>query len=133
MDMGTCDCRMWDFSGIPCVHAMQAMYKMNRNPEDYLAIWFRKAHIMFAYEHYLNPVGGMDTWLSFPGSVVPLPPRPRAMPGTPKKKRMRAAHEQKVYGSNYLQKGHNARGCKNEKVEKTSGCKAQREATKAEC
>nr|XP_043615995.1 uncharacterized protein LOC122587908 [Erigeron canadensis] len=38
MDMGTCDCRMWQLSGIPCVHTMQAIYKKNKDPEDFVAI-----------------------------------------------------------------------------------------------
>nr|XP_043633410.1 uncharacterized protein LOC122604595 [Erigeron canadensis] len=92
MDMGTCDCRMWQMSGIPYVHTMQAIYKMNKNPEDFVAIWFRKVQFDYAYEFYLNPVGGMDTWNSFPHLNVPLPPRPRTMPGRPKKKKDKGLH-----------------------------------------
>nr|XP_043622405.1 uncharacterized protein LOC122593998 [Erigeron canadensis] len=127
MDMGTCDCRLWELSGIPCVHAMQAIYKMNKDPEEFVAIWFRKVQFDLAYQFYLNPVGGMDTWISFPNAIVPLPQRPRTMPGRPKKKRQRAAHEPRVCGSrvkhgvemkclNCLQKGHNVKTCNQKKT-----------------
>nr|XP_043616054.1 uncharacterized protein LOC122587970 [Erigeron canadensis] len=84
MDTGTCDCRMWELSGIPCVHVVQAIYKQNKEPEDFVAIWFRKCHYKYAYESYLNPVGGMDTWRTFLELNVPLPPKPRTKKGKTK-------------------------------------------------
>ncbi|GKC63178.1 multidrug resistance-associated protein 5, partial [Tanacetum coccineum] len=79
----TCSCRMWQLSGLPCVHGTKSMY-----------------------------------------STI-LPPKPRKMPGRPKKKRIKAIGEggsstrvSKVGSqgscSNCKQHGHNKSSCKKE-------------------
>lgn len=38
---GTCACRRWQLSGIPCAHAVACMWHCNRAPEDYVNIAYR--------------------------------------------------------------------------------------------
>ncbi|XP_071713589.1 uncharacterized protein [Rutidosis leptorrhynchoides] len=115
--------RMWQLSGIPCPHACSVIVAPNKSPEDYIPACFRKDMYMRAYTTYLKPVGGMTTWVPNQQNKL-LPPPTRTMPGRPKRKRRRAAHEggngvrvSKVGAvmtcKNCLEAGHNIRGCKN--------------------
>nr|XP_043637944.1 uncharacterized protein LOC122608941 [Erigeron canadensis] len=134
----SCDCRLWELSGIPCVHAVNAIFKLNQEPEDYISGWFRLDMYREAYNQCLIPVGGMDTWQINPDHNVPLPPRPRNMPGRPKKQRIKAVHEPRVshnrvtrHGaimtcSKCWQQGHNMRGCKNGAVPRPAHIKKPR-------
>ncbi|XP_059461824.1 uncharacterized protein LOC132190802 [Corylus avellana] len=35
----TCGCRQWDMTGIPCAHAVSAIWFFNANPENYVDDW----------------------------------------------------------------------------------------------
>nr|GMD08080.1 uncharacterized protein LOC109147413 [Ipomoea batatas]GME17952.1 uncharacterized protein LOC109147413 [Ipomoea batatas] len=35
----SCSCRSWDLSGIPCVHAICAIFDQGRDPEGYIDAW----------------------------------------------------------------------------------------------
>lgn len=125
-EMKSCSCRLWELSGVPCVHAVAAIFYMHKSPEDYIPAWFRKDHYQVPYTQYLNPVDGMDTW-PVDDLNKPLPPIPRRMPGRPKKKRQRAVHEPMVRGKKVTKhgiqmtctncgvKGHNKLSCDVEK------------------
>ncbi|GJX17295.1 hypothetical protein Tco_0218127 [Tanacetum coccineum] len=96
-----CSCRLWQLSG-------------NKAFND-------------TYHQYLTPVGGITFWPDCSDMSRVLPPKPRTMPGRPKKKRIRAAHENKnpnkvskagvtMTCTNCHKKGHNKKGCKNPTV-----------------
>ena len=119
----TCTCRMWQLSGIPCPHAVAAIFYINKHPDQYVPHWFRKGLYKETYSYHLEPVQGMNQWP--PNSLnKPLPPKPRIMPGRPKKKRNRAAHEPVTHVGRISRvgaimtckkcggEGHNQRGCK---------------------
>ncbi|GJZ80044.1 multidrug resistance-associated protein 5 [Tanacetum coccineum] len=122
----TCSCRMWQLSGLPCVHAI---FKINKMLEEYVPNWFRK-HLYYAtYHNYLSPVGDIDFWHDQSQFSKVLPPKLRVMIGRPRKKRIRASHEDgsgtrvsKVGGQvtcqNYFQVVHNKKGCKAPPVQK---------------
>ncbi|KAJ9537409.1 hypothetical protein OSB04_030142 [Centaurea solstitialis] len=133
----TCSCRMWQLSGIPCLHAVATICYINKNPQDYVPDWFRRVKYAETYASHICAVQGINQW---PPNELnkPLPPKPRTMPGRPKKKRKRAIHEPaphvgrvskvgtvitcKICGG----EGHNRNGCKKKGtgVEKTSKGKA---------
>ncbi|GKA88094.1 multidrug resistance-associated protein 5 [Tanacetum coccineum] len=122
----TCSCRMWQLSGLPCVNAI---FKINKMPEEYVPNWFRK-HLYYAtYHNYLSLVSGIDFWSDQSQFSKVLPPKLRVMLGRPRKKRIKASHEDgsgtrvsKVGGQvtcqNYFQVGHNKKGCKAPHVQK---------------
>ena len=62
VDERSCSCRMWELSGLPCVHGTTAIFKINKQPEDYVPNWFRKELYYATYHNYLSPVGGIDFW-----------------------------------------------------------------------
>lgn len=117
-NVGTCSCRMWQLSGVPCCHAIAVMFMINKRPEDYLPSCFKVKTNHEIYHQYMNPVGGMTFWPDSSQYTKVLPPKPKKMPGRPRKQRIRAAHERKNSGkvskaggvmtcSNCQQKGHN--------------------------
>lgn len=124
LDAKKCSCRLWDISGIPCVHSIATIHFINKDPEDYVSEWFKKDLFKMAYEHHIKPLNGSNMWIPTP-FTKPTPPRERRMPGRPSIKRKRSESESQVTRvsksgktmtcRNCLEKGHNARTCKNEK------------------
>ncbi|KAL7243203.1 hypothetical protein ACSBR1_015588 [Camellia fascicularis] len=43
-----CSCRMWDFSGIPCKHAVSSIFVQREKPEDYVHPYYSKQHYLVA-------------------------------------------------------------------------------------
>ncbi|GKD32550.1 pentatricopeptide repeat-containing protein [Tanacetum coccineum] len=69
----TCSCRMWQLLGLPCCHAIACIFRLNRMVKGYVPQCFMK-------DSHLSTV---------------LCPKPKRMPGKPKKKRIKASHEPK--------------------------------------
>ncbi|KAK9031803.1 hypothetical protein V6N11_056091 [Hibiscus sabdariffa] len=63
-----CTWRAWEFSGIPCCHAICAMYQENKRPEDYVSNWYNKEKYLAAYNQVLQPNVASST-TSPPGMV----------------------------------------------------------------
>ncbi|GJX38358.1 calcium/proton exchanger [Tanacetum coccineum] len=89
-----CRCRMWELSGVPCVHAMAGYMHLNKDSDN-----GRNEH------------------------QPPLPPIVKRMPGRPQKERIKSPTEEstqvsrverKMTCSNCWEHGHNKAGCKNE-------------------
>ena len=58
----TCGCRRWDMTGIPCSHAISAIYKSYQHPEDFVHDFFKKDMYKEAYGPVIQPVPGQDSW-----------------------------------------------------------------------
>ena len=43
----TCTCRMWQLSGIPCVHATKVILYINKTPESYVPPMFKVCTQLF--------------------------------------------------------------------------------------
>ncbi|KAL4335326.1 hypothetical protein GQ457_07G003320 [Hibiscus cannabinus] len=83
----------WELTGIPCCHAICAMFHDSKSPEDYVSEWYKKEKYMATYKHILQPVRGKKFW---PKGLPPiLPPTVKVQPGRPKKKRTKAKDEPK--------------------------------------
>ncbi|XP_057791885.1 uncharacterized protein LOC131008832 [Salvia miltiorrhiza] len=126
-----CACRVWQLTGIPCVHAICAIQFMSKDISDYVSKYYSTEKYLATYEYSLEPVNGPKLWPEVEGSTV-KPPAIRRMPGRPKIKRKRALEEdpkrpghlrrfgQLMTCQNCQQTGHNKKTCKNEKVEKAT-------------
>ena len=123
----TCTCRLWQLSGLPCCHAIAVIFRLHKSVEEYVPACFRKQAFQSTYNQYLKPLGGMSFWPDCSDMPRVLPPKPKKMPGRPRKKRIRAPHEHKntskvcrgggtMTCSNCYQKGHNKKGCQNPTV-----------------
>ena len=53
LQKGECTCRYWQLVGLPCCHAIAAIYKSSQQLDDYIAPCFAKAAYMKTYQHVL--------------------------------------------------------------------------------
>ncbi|XP_057775820.1 uncharacterized protein LOC130994774 [Salvia miltiorrhiza] len=124
-----CSCRSWELSGIPCLHATAAIMYMKEGVEEYVHDYYSIERYKRAYENGIKPLRGEKMWPHAEGWPV-QPPAFSKRAGRPKKKRVREHNEKQPTNPNKLrrfglvmtckncwQKGHNTRGCKNEKCD----------------
>ncbi|GKE27623.1 hypothetical protein Tco_1443007 [Tanacetum coccineum] len=104
--------------------------KQTKLLESYVPAWFETYMYFVTYHNYVKPVPGMNFWPDQSMYSIVLPPKPRKIPGKPKKKRIRAIGEggsstrvSKVglHRSclNCKQPGYNKSSCKEPIVEQT--------------
>ncbi|CAH1441997.1 unnamed protein product [Lactuca virosa] len=53
-----CACRLWELSGIPCVHAQVAILYTNQDPLNFISSWFSKNNYKATYDQNIHPVNG---------------------------------------------------------------------------
>ncbi|KAL4346419.1 hypothetical protein GQ457_17G005010 [Hibiscus cannabinus] len=100
----TCTCREWEINGIPCCHAICAMYHDSKKPEAYVSEWYSKEKYLASYNHFLQPVRGKKFWPKGLPSI--LPPKVKVQPGRPKKNRIKSKDEpKKVKAGKYTRAG----------------------------
>jgi len=99
----TCSCRYWDLSGLPCCHAISAIYTVKREVDDFIAPCYRIDLYDQVYSHVLHPVEGKESWPAAP-NPRPFPPVKKKMPGRPKTERRREEQE-KPKGDKLTRKG----------------------------
>ncbi|XP_062014682.1 uncharacterized protein LOC133731289 [Rosa rugosa] len=85
LDTKKCTCRRWDLCGIPCGHAIAAIYSKGWNVDDFVSDWYTQKKFMEAYEVMLHPIAGVAEWEHFERPIAP--PLYRRLPGRPKTKR----------------------------------------------
>nr|GEY76514.1 pentatricopeptide repeat-containing protein [Tanacetum cinerariifolium] len=88
----TCSCKMWQILGLPCVHAVACISKLNKMVEPYVLECFKIEMFKHAYTQFMKPVEGITFWADCTHLSRILGPLPKKMPGRPKK-RIRASHE----------------------------------------
>ncbi|GJX81222.1 pentatricopeptide repeat-containing protein [Tanacetum coccineum] len=81
----TCSCRMWQISGLPCVHAVACIFKLNKMVEPYVPKCFKIEMFKQAYTQFMNPVEGITFWSDCTHLSRILGPLPKKMPGQNKK------------------------------------------------
>ncbi|XP_062014029.1 uncharacterized protein LOC133730460 [Rosa rugosa] len=124
LDMKSCTYKRWDISGLPCGHAIAAIYSKGRSPDEYVDDYFTKERYMKAYEPIMYPINGVQEWDMINRPIAP--PLYRRQPGRPKMARNKEAGEveppagltklPKVYYTQVKcgickKKGHNRRTC----------------------
>ena len=81
----TCSCRMWELSGVPCNHAIAAIFANREKPEAYVHAYFLKQTYLSMYKHTISPVPSQQEWEKTGLNDI-YPPIPRKPAGRPKKK-----------------------------------------------
>ncbi|KAL4562655.1 hypothetical protein LXL04_026683 [Taraxacum kok-saghyz] len=124
LEQGLCTCRLWEISGIPCIHVCAALHYTHQHPEPFICNWFSKDMFVQTYRGNIKPLNGSSMWPKT-NYTKPLPPIAKRMPGRPKVKRRRHVTEDDgVYKrvtarggtkicTNCWEQGHNKRSCKN--------------------
>ncbi|XP_031120347.1 uncharacterized protein LOC116023484 [Ipomoea triloba] len=132
VDLGSrlCSCRKWDLTGIPCSHAVCAIWiKHGKGPVwHYVDPSYYISTYLKTYDGCIKPMAGFEKWPAIEREP-PLPPLYNAKPGRPRKLRKRSAGETRPAGESskasvYLtrkhvtlhctickQSGHNSRKC----------------------
>ncbi|KAL6184340.1 hypothetical protein ACLB2K_045742 [Fragaria x ananassa] len=72
--------RFEDLTGIPCKHAVSAIYWKREAPEDYVAECYSKKTYMAIYSNFIYPINSIDMWSRCEGPAI-LPPSYSRMPG----------------------------------------------------
>ncbi|KAG8371475.1 hypothetical protein BUALT_Bualt13G0091400 [Buddleja alternifolia] len=88
----SCSCRRWDLCGIPCSHGMSAIMSAQREPEEYVDLYYSVNTYHRAYAYVINPVNGPSEWPNA-GKGPIAPPGDIKLPGRPKGKRRREVGE----------------------------------------
>jgi hypothetical protein len=88
----TCSCRYWQLSGLPCCHAISAIYKASKALDDFIETCFTISEYKKTYQYCLQSVEGQQNWpiLDMPR---PLPPPYVRNSGRPKTQRTREPGE----------------------------------------
>ncbi|WCJ44518.1 hypothetical protein M5689_025181 [Euphorbia peplus] len=96
-----CKCRAWQLSGIPCAHAVCALYHDRTDPINHIHHYYHKSSYISTYKYKLQPVRGKKFWRITDYEPIE-PPKVTNMPGRPRKKRIRGANEVVAGQSNGL-------------------------------
>lgn len=89
----TCGCRKWDLTGLPCKHAVCAIYKAKGHPEDYVSDFFKKPLYIQTHNEIVYPVPGQHDWVQTDTPDID-PPHFFVHPGRRKKNRRKGQDEQ---------------------------------------
>lgn len=89
----TYSCRYWHLAGIPCAHAITALFLSSRPAENYIADCYSVVEYNKIYDHCMMPMEGMDQRPI--DQRKPQPPAYVKMPGRPRKERRRELGEAK--------------------------------------
>ena len=110
----TCSYRSWDLNGIPCKHAITAIYTNIETPEDYTHPCYFKETYMEIYKEVLPPMLGQSEWAKT-GHPAPVAPHIYKPPGMPPKQIKRVSNESRnPYKSSKLNRPVRCGKCKNE-------------------
>ncbi|XP_076927707.1 uncharacterized protein LOC143591367 [Bidens hawaiensis] len=96
----TCTCRRWDLTGMPCKHAVAALYNMIENMYvGPLEKWVDEAYWLDSwkkvYNHQIRPIPGPDMWTPSKCPTIIIPPKHHTQIGRPKKNKKKALGEKK--------------------------------------
>jgi len=69
-----CSCRKWTITGIPCKHAILAIWAKNDVVLDYVDDCYKVDTYKRIYEKSIFPINGSQLWPKS-NKVPPLPPR----------------------------------------------------------
>ncbi|KAK3231793.1 hypothetical protein Dsin_003674 [Dipteronia sinensis] len=117
-----CTCRKWNLTGIPCKHAIAAIYTESEDPSMYVDIYYHKETQMKCYGDVMYGIK-MEKYWTKTGRPPLVPPKIVKQPGRPKKLRIREIGEippsqrkfkqvHKSYTcSACKQEGHNYKSC----------------------
>ncbi|KAK8543725.1 hypothetical protein V6N13_025896 [Hibiscus sabdariffa] len=120
----TCSCRKWQLTGIPCHHAISAIFLLDQRPDAFVDVCYKTITQQAIYSHMIEPVRGPDQWTPDTTCLPILPPVQKRPPGRPQKNRKKEADEKNDHSrkvgkkglrmncSKCGQSGHNVRTCK---------------------
>lgn len=91
LESQSCDCRVYDLTGIPCAHAIAPILERRHNPVNYLSDFYKRDKYLATYEHGLEAIKGEEYWEVHSTDEMLPPEIPKMLRGRPKKQRRREA------------------------------------------
>ncbi|KAL5826182.1 hypothetical protein ACOSQ4_017979 [Xanthoceras sorbifolium] len=88
----SCDCGLWEVSGIPCQHTLAVITAKRLDVADFVDKSLTKEAYMKTYGCVIHPIPDQSLWPTV-GTETVLPPLKKRLPGRPKKNRKRGAEE----------------------------------------
>lgn len=83
----TCSCRVFELTGIPCEHAIAAIYDRRHQVVDYVSDFYKREKYLATYQHALEAINGEEFWeINSTDELLP-PDIPKKLRGRPKKLR----------------------------------------------
>ncbi|KAL4587087.1 hypothetical protein LXL04_011737 [Taraxacum kok-saghyz] len=115
LDERNCSCRVWQVTGLPCVHAAAFIgFTRDTNWDKYVDSCYTIEKVKEAYAFEIAPMPGMDQWMQKEGDKI-YPPIIKRPVGRPKKNRIQSAGESKRRHKcpRCGEYGHREKTCKN--------------------
>ena len=88
----TCNCTVWNLTGIPCKYGVATIFVNHEKPEEYTHSYYYKDTYVKTYKTPIPPMSGQSEWISS-GQPAPIAPTIYKLPGRPPIKRKRDADE----------------------------------------
>lgn len=88
----TCSCRKWDLTGVPCYHAISALWVAMKDPFEYVDDCYSMKTHLKCYEPAILSLNEEQDWEDV-NAQPPLPPIYGKASGRPKKHRRKSANE----------------------------------------
>ncbi|WOH06484.1 hypothetical protein DCAR_0625912 [Daucus carota subsp. sativus] len=95
----SCSCRVFDLTGIPCEHAIAAIYDRRHQVIDYISDYYKRSKYLASYQHSLEAIKGEEFWEVHSTDELLPPDIPKKLRGRPKRLRRREDWE----GGNRIQ------------------------------
>ncbi|KAL4302903.1 hypothetical protein GQ457_10G015980 [Hibiscus cannabinus] len=105
LENGTCSCRKWDITGIPCIHVVSVMSLNNQRPESFVHTCYKSTTQQQIYSHFIQPMRGSNQWVKDTSCEPVIEPNLRRPPYRRKKKRVKEADEAQNSGAKWTKKG----------------------------
>ncbi|GKA20261.1 zinc finger, PMZ-type containing protein [Tanacetum coccineum] len=87
-----CGCRLWNLSGVPCIHAVATFMHFKLNPDIRVSTWYSQSKWFDTYQFSIKPVYRSKMWKSTI-NTPPLLPIVKTVPGRPRKNRIKHPSE----------------------------------------
>ncbi|XP_022001296.1 uncharacterized protein LOC110898768 [Helianthus annuus] len=144
--------KKWDLTGMPCKHAVVAIWDISRNsidagiPEEWVSDVYWLSTWKKVYENLIEPINGPEMWTPSQCPTTLIPPKHHTQVGRPKKKRKKAFCEKELEqefdkGGKMTRKGtsikcgkcgnmgHNVMSCKGQGGEQSTASQESHTAT----
>lgn len=93
LDARSCDCRVYDLTGIPCEHAIAAIHDRRHHPVDYVSDYYKKENYLASYNYSLEALKGEEFWEIHSTDELLPPDLPKKLRGRPKRMRRKESWE----------------------------------------
>ena len=108
----SCDCRMYDLTGIPCAHAVAAIHDRRMQPLHFVSHYYTREKYLQTYELALEALRGEDYWEVQEFETILPPDVPAKLRGRQKNLEEKSHGKKIAEGAKPQATQHNFQQCK---------------------